>query len=147
MGLGFVLFGKVVEAPLEVEHEVAGEHGAEGFGARLGVGCVADVAEIVEHVVAVDHQKQLTFERLICEACVPDEVVGIEGRVGVTASIEHGEIGRNLEVGRQVVEQGNCGAERPGVLIGEVGQIGGKAVVGAAEIGRHCVVAEGVVEV
>lgn len=56
----------MVEAPLEVEHEVARQHGAYGFGAGLCVHCVADVAEIVEHVIAVKHQQQLTVKQLIC---------------------------------------------------------------------------------
>ncbi len=119
----FFLLGNVIEAPLEVEHEVARQHGAYGLGACLCVHCVADVAEIVEHVIAVEHQQQLTFKRRVCESCVPDEVVGVQSRIGVAASVEHGEIGRNLEVCGQIIEQGNASAERPCVLVGEIGQI------------------------
>lgn len=142
--LVFGLIGDVVEAPLEVEHEIARQHGAYGFGACLGVHCVADVAEIVEHVIAVEHQQQLTFKCRISKSGVPNKVVGVQGCVGVAAPVEHSKIGGNLEVCRQIVEQGNAGAERPCVLVGKVSEIGCVPVIGAAEVGRHTVAAEGV---
>lgn len=76
----------LVEPINEVKEGVAGHDVGEGLGAALGVDNAGDVVELAKDVEAVEHHEKLTFEEGSGEAGVPDEVVGVQQRVGIAST-------------------------------------------------------------
>ena len=80
---------------------VGGQDVVEGLGAALRVDAVADVRELAEHIEAVELQEQVAVHKSLCDACIPDEFVGVHRRVAIASARVHGQVCGELEVPRQ----------------------------------------------
>ena len=76
-----------------MEHGVAGKHVGVCFGASLSVDVVADVAELMEQVEAVEHYHPFASRDGIADPCVPYYVGGVERRIGISPACVGGEVG------------------------------------------------------
>ena len=96
--LPVLLYRLFIEPPHNVQQGVARHDVSEGFGASLGVEGASDVVELTENVETIEHHKEFTFEEGTGEAGIPDEVVGVQQRVGIACSAVEAEIRREVEL-------------------------------------------------
>ena len=125
-----------------MEHEIARQHGPYHLCSRLCVDGVRHVAKIFEHVVAVDHEEKAPLDNLVCQACVPYEIVGVEGIVGEPPAVVDREIGRELEIAGQVEYRPESRPESPGVLVGEIVYVRREMAVASVETCEYGLTAE-----
>lgn len=150
--------GKVVD---EVEHEVAGEGGLDGFGASLPVDDDGGGGELVEKVEGFEARRDAASCRVAegigegaRERGVPHEVVAVERCVAVASAREHLDVGSDGEsaqpAGEGLLLEVVVGGQSVGVVEGIDGGDGVLAVVGVAvfsvETGAEGEVVETVVE-
>ena len=81
-----------------MEEAVTGHDVGEGLGAALGVEGAGDVAELSEDIEAVEHDEEIAFEEGTREAGIPDEIIGVQQRVGIACSAVEAEIRRKVEL-------------------------------------------------
>ena len=78
--------GISVETVADMEKEVGRDYVAHRFGARLGIDCVSDVAELLQHVVAVDGEHKRALEHRFAHTCVPHHIGGVKSIIGKTTT-------------------------------------------------------------
>ena len=106
-----------------MEQSVAGQDVGVGLDTPLGIDNAGDIVELAKEVEAVEHPCEAAFEHGVRQAGIPDEVVGVHAAAFVAATAEHGEIGGQLEVPRQLEGGDGSIIEVEGIDAVEVGAV------------------------
>ena len=99
----------------------------EGLGASLGVEGTGDVVELTENVETVEHHKEFSFEEGTGESGIPDEIVGVQQRVGIACAGVEAEVGREIELPGQFQDSGESGPAGECIEVLEVDAVAGVA--------------------
>ena len=107
----FCILWPFIEAVNEVRHYIAGQGVAVCFGAALRVDDLRDIAKLIENIESVEGEGDARLGEGLAQACVPHEVVGVGGAVGIAAARVHGKVGAELERCGQIDERGEAVVE------------------------------------
>ena len=84
-----------------MQHEVGRDDVVVDFDAALRIDRACHVGKFMQQVEAIESKGQISVQNAALEAKVPNEVVGVELRVGVASSTEYGEISVQPHLARQ----------------------------------------------
>ena len=84
-----------------MQHEVGRNDVVVCFSAALRIDRTCHVGKLVKQVETIESKGQISVQHAALEAKVPNEVVGVELRVGVASPTEYGEVRAQSHLARQ----------------------------------------------
>ena len=84
-----------------MQHKVGRDDVVVDFGAALRIDRACHVGKLMQQVETIESKGQISVQNAALEAKVPNEVVGVELRVGVASPTKYGEVRAQPHLTRQ----------------------------------------------
>ena len=114
-----------------MQHEVGRDDVVVDFGAALRIDRACHVGKFMQQVETIESKGQISVQNAALEAKVPNEVVGVELRVGVASTAEYGEVRAQSHLTRQWEACSQSVTVVPRADLLEVAASAGHAIVAA----------------
>lgn len=114
-----------------MQHEVGRDDVVVDFGAALRIDRACHVGKFMQQVETIESKGQISVQNAALEAKVPNEVVGVELRVGVASTAEYCEVRTQPHLTRQWEACSQSVTVVPRADLLEVAALAGHAIVTA----------------
>ena len=119
----------LIESINHVKESVGWDDIIESLGTSLCIDVATHVAEFVQNVESIEHNREVSLHHSFAQSSVPHQFVCVHCAVAIASARVHGEVGRYLHLPRQFELGGESIVEIEGVDVGESLSFGGGMLI------------------